>query len=71
MTADNRLSLQQPGGGIADEQLSVAAIDPQHFKALLPGLIPKLLSMFSDVSPWSSRAPTTHPGGMHSAIGVA
>jgi hypothetical protein len=39
MTADNRLSLQQPGGRIADEQLGVAAIDPQHFKALVPGLI--------------------------------
>jgi hypothetical protein len=38
MTADNRLSLQQPGGRIADEKLSVAVIDPQHFKALVPGL---------------------------------
>jgi hypothetical protein len=33
MSADNQLSLQQPGGGIADKQLGVAAIDPQHFKA--------------------------------------
>jgi hypothetical protein len=39
MTADNRLSLEQPGGRIADEKLGVAAIDPQHFKALVAGLV--------------------------------
>ena len=39
MTADNRLSLQQPGGGIADEKLGIATIDPQHFEALVAGLI--------------------------------
>jgi hypothetical protein len=30
MTADNRLSLQQPSGGITDEKLGVAAIDPHE-----------------------------------------
>ena len=39
MTADNRLSLQQPGGRIADEKLGIPAIHPKHFKALVPGLI--------------------------------
>jgi hypothetical protein len=39
MTADNRLSLQQPGGRIAHEQLGVATIDSQHFKALMAGLV--------------------------------
>jgi len=42
MTADNPLSLQQPSGRIADEKLGVAAIHPQHFKALVPGLIADL-----------------------------
>jgi hypothetical protein len=35
ITADNRLSLQQPGGRVADEKLGIAAIHPQHFKALV------------------------------------
>ena len=36
---DNRLSLQQPGGRIADKRLGVAAINPQHFERLVAGLI--------------------------------
>ena len=42
MTADNRLSLQQPRGCIADEQLGVAAIDAQHLERLVAGLIADL-----------------------------
>jgi hypothetical protein len=38
----NRLSLQQPGGRIADEKLGVAAIDSRHFKALVAGLVADL-----------------------------
>src|SRR3954462_2779045 len=37
VTADDRLSLQQPGGRIAHEQLGVPAVDPQHLKRLSAG----------------------------------
>jgi hypothetical protein len=40
MTADNRLSLEQPDRRIADEQLGVAAIDPWHFRRLVAMLHP-------------------------------
>ena len=42
MTADNRLSLQQPGGRVADEKLSVPAVHAKHLKRLVAGLVADL-----------------------------
>jgi hypothetical protein len=67
--AINRPSLQQPGGCITNKQF-IAAINPQHLKAFVPGLIADAANArrkFSDQAPAITHRPLRRPAHSRSS----